>query len=153
MKEKINKIVDDAIQKLEDLREKELAKSQTRFVLVQLNGIPCYMDTKTGLYWQKDQRKKLLTFGESRVYAEELSKETGIDWRIPTREELISIVDDTIIEPATELPGMVAFTYWSSSTIYVASISNAWYVNFNNGYSNYNGKPNNYYVRCVATGE
>ncbi len=70
------------------------------------------------------------------------------DWRLPTVEELISIVDYTHYNPATTVPDTVASGYWSSTT-YASSTSNAWYVGFYYGYVGTNGKTGYNYVRAV----
>lgn len=88
-------------------------------------------------------------FKTAQNYAKEISTRDGIDWRVPTIHELFDLVDHSMHNPATELPGMLADDYWSSS-IYVTNISNAWRVNFNYGTSNNSNKANGYHVRCVT---
>ncbi|MDX1960651.1 MAG: DUF1566 domain-containing protein [Leptospiraceae bacterium] len=75
------------------------------------------------------------------------------NWRVPTRDELTSLVDysrtsaPTINE--TYFPNTVASNYWSSTT-FAPNTINAWYVYFVNGSVFSNDKSNNYYVRCVS---
>jgi len=72
------------------------------------------------------------------------------DWRLPNVRELASLVDYQT-NPAPTLPtghpftGVVSSSYWSS-TSYVLSPSNAWYVVFNSGGISANGKTANRYV-------
>ena len=47
---------------------------------------------------------------------------------------------------------MVSDNYWSSTTV-VGNENNAWNVNFNRAFDNWNNKSNNNYVRCVRDGE
>ncbi|MFC1857397.1 DUF1566 domain-containing protein, partial [Thermodesulfobacteriota bacterium] len=78
------------------------------------------------------------------------------DWRLPTREELRSIVDYGRYIPAIStdyFPNTVASNYWSSTT-FASNIYYAWHVYFYNGYDNYSyGKSYSYYVRAVRGGQ
>ena len=69
-------------------------------------------------------------------------------WRLPIIEELKTLVDYSVQEPATELPEMVPSNYWLSTTH--AHLSNlAWFVYFYNGYGSVSLKSSAYYVRAV----
>ncbi|NOU14155.1 MAG: DUF1566 domain-containing protein, partial [Methylococcaceae bacterium] len=74
------------------------------------------------------------------------------DWRMPTDEELLSLVDHTKTNPVidvTYFPFTQKSMYWSSST---AENSNyAWYVTFGKGYHAWNLKESARYVRLVRT--
>jgi hypothetical protein len=73
-------------------------------------------------------------------------------WRLPTRAELLTLVDPTKYNPAidaTAFPSTPSDYFWSSSA-YAGSSGNAWYVYFYNGYSNnVDVTSNTYRVRCV----
>jgi hypothetical protein len=76
------------------------------------------------------------------------------NWRLPTPEELESLINYNTSSPAafaTNFPATVANLYWSSST-YVPSTTDAWGVAFTSGNVGYYNKTNSYYVRCVASG-
>ena len=77
------------------------------------------------------------------------------DWRLPTREELLTIVDLTRHSPSiypifinTKITGwywtLTPCVYWSGS---------AWIVGFSGGYVSYGGKFNYYYVRPVRASQ
>ncbi len=73
------------------------------------------------------------------------------DWRLPTRDELLSIADLSISNPAIDsdyFPRTQSGIYWSSSP-YAYSTTSAWGVHFSNGYDNSNGKGGSRYVRLV----
>ena len=72
------------------------------------------------------------------------------DWRLPTIQELLTLVDYTKHTPACTIKDTVSCYYWSSSSN-VSLSSRAWYVDFKYGYSNYYGKTDKGYVRCVRT--
>jgi hypothetical protein len=73
------------------------------------------------------------------------------DWRLPTIQELLTLVDYSKSDPSSSLEDTESEDYWSS-TDNVSNSGNAWYVYFYNGYSYYNGKSYNLYVRCVRDG-
>lgn len=81
----------------------------------------------------------------------------GTGWRLPSKKELVSIMDYSIPYPGPTIPqaifpNTVSSYYWSSTT-YAGYTSYAWYVYFYNGYVIDNYKVNYYYVRCVRGGQ
>jgi len=79
------------------------------------------------------------------------------DWRIPSREELQSIVDYSIPDPGPTInagyfPNTVSSYYWSSTT-YALYTSNAWGVYFHNGNDDDVLKSSSCYVRAVRSGQ
>ena len=77
------------------------------------------------------------------------------DWRMPSFDELRSIVDYGRYNPAintTFFPNTVASYYWSATT-FANYPDGAWFVNFYYGNDDYYYKSNNYYVRAVRGGQ
>lgn len=77
------------------------------------------------------------------------------DWRLPTREELHSIVNYGASSPAIDsnyFPNTKSDFYWSSSS-YAGNPSNAWFVFFNGGGGSYGNKAFSYYVRLVRSSQ
>ena len=110
-------------------------------------------DNVTLLEWQDDVSSTRMTWQESIDYCEALSLDEG-GWRLPTRKELVGIVDygrkNPAINPTFE--NTVSRNYWSSTTV-ANNTSDAWGVYFYVG-SQYDGaKTNNNYVRCVRAGQ
>ena len=117
----------------------------------------------TGLLWQRCSAglnndttcsgyESYYTWSEATSYCSSLSL-GGKTWRLPTLNELKSLVDygkssspsiDTAVFPNTQ-----SYDYWSSST-YAQDTNDAWYVYFGNGYVGYSNKTYNSYVRCVT---
>ena len=89
-------------------------------------------DNLTGLYWQKDlpvtydgctkSDGRDCTYEEAASYCENLVIEDLDEWRLPTVEELLTIVDfgnvgpaiDTAFFPGTEVD--INYNYWTNST-------------------------------------
>ena len=76
------------------------------------------------------------------------------DWRLPTVGELMSLVDWTMQNPATN-PEIFPYTpeaeFWTSTPAASNPGSEAWYVNFSNGTTSRNGNTAQYYTRLVRT--
>ena len=68
-------------------------------------------------------------------------------WRLPTVQELLSLVDYTKHNPASGIDITSNF-YWSSTTT-ASYTSSAWGVYFGVGYSGYHSKYGIRYVRCI----
>ena len=70
------------------------------------------------------------------------------DWRLPNRNELMSIIDNSKVAPALQLGhpfvNVLNDTYWTSST-FTGNTATAWYLTLSNGFSNYYSKTNGYY--------
>jgi hypothetical protein len=120
-------------------------------------------DNGTGLVWQK------CSMGQNMVdcngadsptswymalsYCRSLSLD-GRSWRLPSVNELKSIADTSLINPAINtkfFPNTPNSRYWSSSTL-VSTTTGAWVVIFVDGQIAYIGKTSARSVRCVADG-
>jgi hypothetical protein len=115
------------------------------------NGDGTVTDDITGLMWQKAVAAGTFTQPRAVAFCPTLNLAGHSDWRLPSRIELVSIVDPGQINPsinATNFPSTPANKFWSSSPL-AGNPTGAWYVNFwlgNTGYDDgiYAGD-----VRCV----
>jgi hypothetical protein len=111
-------------------------------------------DNNTGLIWQQGEGGKK-TWEDAITYCEDLSLAGYTDWRLPNKNELNSIIDYEIYDPAIDtnfFSNVYASYYWSSTT-YVSSSSSAWGVYFYDGYVDGGDKSGSNYVRCVRAGQ
>ena len=125
----------------------------TRFELV-LDGAGV-LDKETGLVWEKSPDTTSRTWENAISYAYNKNVGGRKGWRLPTVEELASLVDTTQSNPA--LPSGHPFTnvqsyyYWSSTTN-VFDPCYAWFVTFFNGVVTTTAKSGTHYVWCVRGG-
>ncbi len=122
-------------------------------------------DNGTGLVWQKCSKGQSATdcsgpatkvyWQEALQYCRTLSL-AGKSWRLPSVNELKSIVDYSVYDPAINksfFPNTVASNYWSSTTNFATDKDYAWSVSFDSGHMNSDRKMVfKSSVRCVADG-
>ena len=110
--------------------------------------IETWTDPETELIWEKLGSKKKMSWNEALAYAKTL----GNGWRLPTIQELLSLIDFSENNPACKINGTYSSYYWSS-TIYANDMDDAWHVDFYDGDMGYSCKGNSYYVRCIKEGD
>ena len=116
------------------------------------NGDSTVTDQASGLMW--DQRESTAMTWDTALTTCEGSVHAGYtDWRLPNRNELESLVDDTkTTAPALDIiafPSGLSNPYWASTTN-PAATGFAWFVNFSSGLLGSADKAlSSYYVRCV----
>jgi hypothetical protein len=124
-----------------------------RFSVV-LNGA-AVLDKETGLVWEKDPSsvKQRALDGIGNCYTKDVGGRKG--WRIPSIEELNSLVDTTTINPA--LPSGFPFGniqlgwYWTVN-INLKNNQQVWYVDFASGNSGTDFKTSARFIWCVRGG-
>jgi hypothetical protein len=110
-------------------------------------------DPKTALMWEDTPhvRETKITQPRAKVYCSELKTGGFEDWRLPTIQELLTIIDYKRISPAL----LKEFSYVDDESFYwtqtsVADESDAfWGVNFKRGASSKASEYYDRYVRCV----
>ena len=126
------------------------------FTVKTVSGQNIVVDNNTGLEWQQKIPEDSFTWDDAVSYCENLSYAGRNDWRVPSPQELLTIVDNSTYAPSIDnvyFPNTPSQHFWSSYT-YISDTDNAWYVKFNYGsVGNYSPKTNNYYVRCVRGNE
>ena len=139
----------------EEARSKGAARTPTdtarsRYVVSENGGT--VFDNETKLTWQREVSDKEYTHAEALAYAKQLRLDGHDDWRLPTIQELMALVDYTKFNPAIDaaaFPDTPSKWFWSSSPL-ASSSSYAWVVNFSNGNTSHDVSTTfAYRVRCV----
>ncbi len=116
------------------------------------NGDQTITDNVTSLMWQQDASTNSYSQDQAIQYCSTLGLGGYSDWRIPTRIELVSIVDALTSSPridTTKFSGTLPFPYWTSSVPAIAP-SDVYMVIFQSGATEYVGaKGSSVTVRCV----
>jgi len=111
-------------------------------------------DNLNGLMWQDDAVGSTMTWADAGTTCDSLSLGGHDDWRLPSIDELESIVDFGRVNPAINsvFVNTASYVYWSSTT-YVYYTGFAWAVGFDDGDTGAHYKGNYYYARCVRSGQ
>lgn len=98
-------------------------------------GVLTVIDATTGLEWSAKPVAKNVTHEQAIKACAELDLGGHTDWRLPTRQELLSIVDLSRHAPAIDtnaFPDFPSEWFWTSDLCAWSSAS-AWFVNFSSG--------------------
>ena len=118
------------------------------------NGDGTVSDLNTGLMWQQGDAQNDWGYGwsDALIYCDTLALAGHTDWRLPSRRELLSLVDYAKFNPAIDtqyFPGCLYDNKYWSSTVTANSPNNAWEVYFSYGATYADSKVYAQYVRCV----
>lgn len=144
-----------------------------RFIIHPASIGSIIIDANTGLWWQTDYATGK-TWQQAIDYAESLNTQEYAgysDWRLPTIEELITLINYKRFDPASDFPDMPSDWFWSSSSeasklgVYRPLVDSAfsqteslnytlyaWSTSFYYGTVFYSGKVGGGKVRCVRDG-
>ena len=116
---------------------------------------PYITDNVTGRIWQKEDDGVKYSWSGAISHCNGLDLAGETDWRLPTKKELLRIVDSGRVNPAIDtgyFTNTKSSSYWcSTSSSNNGSI--AWNVKFDFGLVSSNDSTSNlYYARCVRTG-
>jgi len=119
----------------------------------QDNGNETVTDKQSGLTWIKSSEDTQHTWQDAISYCNKLDFAGLADWRLPDKFELESIVDYGKSYPAiNEVFDCQRSFYWST-TPHADNQEYAWSVYCYDGADHWVHKTNNYFVRCVRTGQ
>jgi Protein of unknown function (DUF1566) len=125
--------------------------SSTRFIILSNFGfaVQAVLDRETGLVWEQSPSTSTsfpwsptvgfsTTTTTAATHCNQLTVGNRKGWRLPTIQELASLVDPSVDSPGPTLPAGHPFSnvqssfYWSATTLAVDT-ENAWGVFFNDG--------------------
>jgi len=137
--------------------KKGVAWPSQRFTVGTGTEAGCVTDNLTGLMWVKSPDSTLRTWANALTYANGLSLCGYTDWRLPSVNELESLINAEEANTATWLntqgfSDVQSDGYWSSTT-YAGVTGNVWAVNMWGGYVVAGSKTGVDYVWPVRAGQ
>jgi hypothetical protein len=111
-------------------------------------------DQMTGLMWHRAASSSTYTQALAADYCKNSRVGAYADWRLPTVIELVSLVDFTAVSPSIDtlaFPGTSSNLFWTSTPL-ASRMTNAWYVGFGQGNTNFLDVTVGNFVRCVRAG-
>jgi len=115
------------------------------------------VDKYSALMWQRSDDGKKKNWKEAKLYCNDLQLNGYKDWRLPSIDELVSIVDKKKFSPAidTKVFKCKNSYYWSSTEAVEkgVKVTDARGVLFKNGYNIRYYKSYKDYVRCVRNSD
>jgi Protein of unknown function (DUF1566) len=112
-------------------------------------------DTKSGLTWSLEETKRM-TWDEAQAHCASLTLLGVTDWRLPTCDELLTLVDRSRVSPAIDVayfPGCKNSWYWSATPYASSPGDSAWVVDFSGGGAGWGVQDDGYYVRAVRASQ
>ena len=128
------------------------ARSIGTYLVASTNGT--VLDEPNGLEWQASDDSTRRSFKDAEAYCAQLSLAGRSDWRLPTEEELLSLVDRKAYKPAINgglFPGTKSEFYWSSTPVADYPADCAWGVHFLNGNTRFYFRDDTGFVRAVRS--
>ena len=110
------------------------------------------IDTSTNLEWQDNKIIKK-NWKNAIDYCQKLNLKGKNDWRLPNKNELLSLTDDSKYHPSIKediFKNTAPNHYWSS-TSYISYLKSAWSVDFSSSTTDNYHKYRIFYVRCVRS--
>ena len=132
-----------------------------RFLVLNQFGNAAVLDRETGLVWEQSPSTSTFTWLDAQSHCNALTTGGRLGWRLPTLQELASLVDpnnpnnpggNPDLPPGHPFSNVQSLPYWSATT-YANSPSNAWVVNFFNGVVLINTVSFPHFVWCVRGGQ
>jgi hypothetical protein len=111
-------------------------------------------DNVTGLTWQRNLEPRSYAWDDARQYCECLSIDGMGGWRLPSRIELASLTDWSIVNPSIDssvFPGTPSESFWTATGLSSDPLL-AYLVYFGNGHTSYAELGYPYHARCVRGG-
>jgi len=105
----------------------------TRFIVLSNWGGAAVLDRETGLVWEKSPSTAGVNWGGAHRRCNQLYLGNRKGWRLPTLQELTSLVDPSVPSPGPTLPPGHPFSnvqtfYWSATSDADYPATEAWYV-------------------------
>src|SRR5208283_42737 len=110
-----------------------------RFEVLAAFGGSAVLDKETGLVWEQSPSTTAEYWEAAQVHCNELTTGNRLGWRLPTVQELASLVDPSVAAPGPTLPSGHPFSnvqssYYWSATPSASDTSSTWLADYYNGF-------------------
>jgi hypothetical protein len=122
-----------------------------RHTVLQAGGEEVVRDEVTGLVWQRHASDARFSWRDASSYCASQQLAGQADWRLPSRVELVSLLDLSRTNPSISLeafPDTLGEWFWTSSR-QADDPSRSWFAYFYFGYPDTDPQVNTYQARCV----
>jgi hypothetical protein len=132
--------------------------SSTRFIVLSNMNSAAVLDRETGLVWEQSPSTVTFPWLSAQFHCNTLGTGGRLGWRLPTFQELASLVDPSVPSPGPTLPSGHPFgtvessVYWSASTLAFNSAL-AWVVDFSGAGFVSDDKSGSDFAWCVRGGQ
>jgi hypothetical protein len=129
-----------------------------RFKVLGDFGGAAVLDKETGLVWERSPDTTIQAWLNAQIHCNASTVGGRMGWRLPTLQEMASLVDPNNPGGNPNLPlghpfsNVLSSEYWSATT-YALNTSLAWVVSLYNGFLNNVDKASTLYVWCVRGGQ
>jgi hypothetical protein len=133
-----------------------------RFKVLSAFGGAAVRDNETGLVWEQSPSTPRGSWFDASVACNQLTTGGRLGWRLPTIQELASLVDPNAVRapflpgnPFSNVHSSVGSAYWSATTNAINSAF-AWIVDFSDGLvltAGYNKSSSLEFAWCVRGGQ
>jgi hypothetical protein len=128
-----------------------------RFIVLSNMNSEAVLDRETGLVWERSQDTTARPWQSAQDHCNQRTVFNRKGWRLPTIQELASLVDPSAPLPPTIPPGHpfsvpLLSNHWSATTS-ATSANLAWIVGFDSGFVGPSNKALNGHVWCVRGGQ
>jgi len=117
-------------------------------------------DSSTLLQWQdnSDANTTKKKWTEAIDYCEGIAIDTYTDWRLPNKNELLSIIDydsnsSSFPFKENEFNNTISSAHYWTSTTFSINVNEAWAISFEDGSTIGADKQQENYIRCVRRGK
>jgi hypothetical protein len=129
-----------------------------RFVVLASYNNQAVYDQETGLVWERSPATTLRNWSFAVLACNISAVGNRYGWRLPTVQELASLIDPTVPAPGPTLPAGHPFSsvqssaYWSATTVLVDA-TQAWNVFFDLGTPGRQSRVDAFGIWCVRGGQ
>ncbi len=132
--------------------------ASTRFIVLSNMNSAAVLDRETGLVWERSPSTEILAWDRAHFHCNNLIVGNRKGWRLPTLQEVMSLIDPSASPPGPLLPAGHPFINVTTSLVWSATTnfgdpSHAWGVILQDGNEFVTNKGGGAAVWCIRGGQ